>query len=121
MSDQPEFTFLNAPTISERFDRWAHTPGGRRVLQIAYAITAQYARRHKRTGRQVSIRLVWEKLRDSVGIIRSQLHRKGIKLEKEHGFALNDHFHSRLARHMLAHKPEWAGLFCLRELKEDHE
>ena len=96
------------------FDDWRQTPGGKRVLQMAYAISAGYAARYKRTGRLVSMKLVWELLRDSVAAVASK--REAMKLEKVGGFTLNNNFTAYIARHIIAHKPQWDGLFQMREL-----
>ena len=100
------------------FDEWSHTPGGRHVLQIAYALTARYARRYRQTGRRVSIRLIWEALRDNIVFIRARMKARGIMLEKLDGFALNDHLHAYVARHMVEHRPEWDGLFEMRKVRK---
>jgi hypothetical protein len=109
-------TDLYQQTPAQQWDHWHQTPGGRQVLRIAYAITARYGQRFIRTGRRVSIRLIWEEMRDSIVFIRARMISKGIMLEKLDGFALNDHLHAYVARHIMEHKPEWKGLFELREL-----
>lgn len=101
-------------TTGQLFDAWKETPGARRVLQMAYAIAAGYARRFQRNGRRVSMTLVFEILRDNVAAVISR--RRGLKLEKVDGFVLNNNFRPYMARHIIAHKPEWAGLFEMREL-----
>ncbi len=109
-------TDLYQKTPAQQWEHWRQTPGGRHVLQIAYAITARYGNRFERTGRRVSIRLIWESLRDAIPFIRNRMTAKGIMLEKLDGFALNDHLHAYVARHIMDHKPEWKGLFETREL-----
>jgi len=111
--DQPDFF---TPELEKKFQVWADTPGGRQVLRIAYAITAKYAARYLRTGRRVSIRLIWETMRHHIVHIRTQLKAKGIRLHKVEGFALNDHFHAYVARHIMEHRKDWNGLFELREV-----
>jgi hypothetical protein len=107
---------LLSPTILQQFEAWADSPGGRQVLRIAYAITARFARRYRRNGRRVSMKFIWETLRDNITFIRARMLAKGIMLDRIEGFALNNNFHAHVARHILAHKPEWASLFELREL-----
>lgn len=104
------------PAIVQEFEKWADSPGGRQVLRIAYAITARYAARFSRTGRRVSMKLVWEQLRDNVAFIRARMRAKKIMLDRIRGFALNNNFHAHVARHILEHKPKWKGLFELRDL-----
>lgn len=107
---------LFGESIVQKFERWKGTPGGAYVLRLAYAVTAKYAARYARTGRRVSVRLVWETLRDNVHFIRARMVARGIMLEKVDGFALNDHFHAHVARHIMRHRPEWDGLFETRGL-----
>lgn len=106
-------------TMGQRFDEWKEKPGARRVLQIAYAICARYAKRHERTGRRVSMKLIWEILRDNVAAVQSR--RTHLKLEKVDGFALNNSFTAHVARHIIAHRPEWDGLFEMRALHDGHQ
>jgi hypothetical protein len=109
-------TDLFTPEIIQKFEAWKSSPGGAQVMRIAYAITARYANRFIRTGRRVSIRLIWETLRDNIHFIRARMKEKKIMLEKMDGFMLNDHFHAHVARHIMSRRPEWDGLFETREL-----
>ncbi len=81
-----------------------------------YRETAGFYGRFRATGRGVSQRYLWEKLRDRVGGIRRELARRQIQLEPERGFMLNDHFTAHAVRHMIGEHPEWAVMFELREL-----
>jgi len=109
-------TELFEPTIAQRFEAWKGTPGGGQILCRLYRITAPYYGRYLRTGHGVSQRLLWETLRDRIEGIRKELRRRGIKIEPEHGFLLNDHFTAYAVRHMVKEHPEWSALFELREL-----
>jgi hypothetical protein len=104
------------PEIVQQFEVWADSMGGRQVLRIAYAITARYARRFEHNGRRVSMKLIWEELRDNVVFIRARMKAKGIMLDKLDGFALNNNFHAHVARHIMANRKAWKGLFETREL-----
>ena len=86
------------------------------MLQIAYALTARYARRFQQTGRRVSMKLVFELMRDNIIFIRAKMRSKGIMLHKMEGFSLNNNLHAYMARHILDHKPNWNGLFETRTL-----
>ena len=112
---------LFAPTTVQKFTAWADSPGGRQVLRIAYAIAARFARRYHARGRRVSMKLIWEELRDNVIFIRARMKARGIMLDKIDGFALNNNFHALVARHIISHRPEWAGLFEFRELGAPHK
>lgn len=101
-------------TPLQKFERWKETPGARHVLRKAYAIAAHYAARHRRTHRRVSMKLIWELLRDHISYVR--VRSKPEVLEQFEGYTLNNIFTPYVARHILAHKPEWAGVFELREL-----
>lgn len=109
-------TDLFTPEVIQQFEAWKATPGGAQVLRIAYAITARYARRFQRSGRRVSMKLIWEELRDNIAFIRARMLSRKIMLDKVNGFALNNNFHSLTARHIVSHRPEWGGLFEFREL-----
>jgi hypothetical protein len=109
-------TELFEPTIAQRFEAWKATPGGGQVMARLYRITACYYGRFRRTGRGVSQRFLWESLRDRVDGIRKELARREIRLERERGFWLNDHFTAYAVRHMIAAHPEWTDMFELREL-----
>jgi hypothetical protein len=109
-------TELFEPTIAQRFEAWKATPGGGQIMARLYRITAGYYGRWKATRRPVSQRLLWETLRDRIDGIRRELKKRGIKLDCERGFLLNDHFTAYAVRHMVAEHPEWAVLFELREL-----
>ncbi len=103
--------------LQSLFDDWADSPGGRQVLRIAYARTSCFADRFKRTGRRVSIKLVWELMRDDIAFIKARTRAKGLTFHKVNGFALNNNFHAYLARHIVQHRKDWDGLFEMRETK----
>jgi hypothetical protein len=107
---------LFAKDIAERFAVWKATPGGRQLLRFAYAEAAVFARRHARTGQRVSMDYLIHKLRDRISRIRAWLVKRGTDLPREGGYRINDHFTAHIARHILAHRPEWDGLFELREI-----
>lgn len=103
-------------TIAQRFEVWKSTKGGAHLLRHYYRLTAGYAERFKRTGRGVSQRLVWELLRYRLEWIKPALQKKGIAVTKENGFWLNDHMTAHAARHVISRRPDWNGLFQLREI-----
>ena len=103
-------------TIARRFEAWRQTRGGAHLLRHCYRIASGYVPRFKRTGRGVSQRLVWELLRYRLEWIKPGLQKRGIEVTRENGFLLNDHFTAHAARHIVAHRPEWNGLFQLREI-----
>lgn len=98
-------------TIEQRFNRWKATPGGAQIMRMAYREAAPFARRHQRTGQRVSMDYLFHRLRDRLGKIRNFLARRGIALPPEGGYGLNDHFTAYLARHIEAHRADWAGMF----------
>lgn len=107
-------TDLLEETNVQKFERWKQTPGARHVLRKSYAIAAHYAARYRRTHRRVSMKFIWELLRDHVSQV--QVRSKPEVLQQFEGYTLNNIFTPYVARHILAHKPEWAGMFQLREL-----
>lgn len=107
---------LFEPTIAQRFDQWRQTRGGAFCLCKLYAVTARYVRDWRRTGIKPGTRLVWEVLRYELDDVRRKLQARGHELRRERGFWLNDHFTAHAIRHMIQHRPEWNGIFELREL-----
>lgn len=113
MHDQRELFDL---TIEQRFEIWKDSHGGRHVLRIAYQIAAPYARRYQETGRQVSMKLIWELMRDRIDQICRRCARRGIRVRAFDGFALNNIFTAHVARHIMGHRAEWQGMFEIREI-----
>lgn len=107
--------FADHLTIEQRFDAWRQSPGGKHVLKWAYRYAAGFAATFLRTGQRVSADYIWHILRYRFNRIRRELKRRGIELPKEGGYRLNDHFTQCLARHIVAHRTEWLGMFETRE------
>lgn len=107
---------LFEPGLAAQFEKWKATPGGRFILEQAYRLAAGQAARFKRKGHQGSIALIWEQLRDRCGWIRVCAQRKGVSLDKWGGYRLNNNLRAYIARHVMERRPEWAGLFELREV-----
>jgi hypothetical protein len=106
--------FADRQTPEQKFEAWRQTPGGKHILHLLYRKAACYAARYQRTGRRVSVRLLWEQLRDHVSHYGPKLKAK--LPAKVDGYRLNDHFHAPAARHIIAHRPEWRGMFEFREI-----
>jgi len=102
--------------IAQRFAVWKATPGGRQILRFAYSETAQFAARYERTGQRVSADYIMHRLRDRIVRIQTWLGKRNITLPREGGYRINDHFTAHIARHIMAHRPEWDGLFEKRRL-----
>lgn len=107
---------LFPPALAEEFAVWKETPGGRFILQQAYRLAAGQADKWRRFGQVGSIALVWEQLRYRFAWIRCCAARKGVSLEKWGGYELNNNHRPYLARHIMEHRPDWAGLFETREV-----
>ena len=107
---------LFCPTNAQRFEAWKATPGGSQILKRAYAITAGFAPRYLRTGQRISADYVWHILRYRLAAIDRRLRRRGITLPAEGGYKLNNVFTAYVARHIMQHRPEWAGIFETREV-----
>lgn len=102
--------------IAERFQVWKASRGGAQLLRFAYQETARFAARFERTGQRVSMDYIMHILRDRIGKIKNRLARTGVVLPKEGGYRINDHFTAHIARHIMARRPEWDGLFEKRQL-----
>ena len=106
---------LALPTEHEQlFRAWKETPGGRHLLRYAYIVTAMLLRRIP-ADQLLSAKLVFELLRYLLPRLRARLARKGIAVDKVNGYALNNVFTAYLARHIMAHRTDWAGRFEMRE------
>lgn len=109
--------FRDDKTIRERFEAWKSTPGGAQIMNRAYRIAAGFVPRFQKTGQRVSMDYVFHILRYRIAAIKRELKRRQIDLPPDRGFALNNDYTAYIARHILAHKPEWAGLFETRGIK----
>lgn len=102
---------LFGKSIMDRFDEWKMMPGAGKVLAKAYALAACFYRRYKSRGIGVSQRYIEEQLRDWIKL-------RVLISAPENGFAFNSHLTRPMVLHMIAHHPEWRGMFELREPKE---
>lgn len=100
----------------QEFDEWKETRGARFLLREGYRIASVFAARYLRTGKKVSIRLIWELMRDRLDELRGRAERRGIAIKKYGGFVLNDHYHAYFSLHMEDRRPDWKGMFRHREL-----
>ena len=105
-------------TWSQEFDAWKSSKYGAHLLNHLYRVSAGYGERYMRTGRRVSVKLIFELVRDRLPWIRSSLIRRGIKPTKVNGFSLNNCFTAAVARHIMSRRPEFQGMFELREIKK---
>lgn len=107
--------FAEDKTTEQKFDEWKATPGGAKIMELAYKYAAQYHARRERTGQITSIKLIWELLRDGLPALVADARRDGAVIRPVDGYSLNNIFTSLLARHIMDRRPEWQGLFELRE------
>lgn len=112
---QTEFPF--GPSLAERADRWMHTPGGRHVMRDLYALAARYARDWRRTGIPVSVKMLFEVERHRIKCVTARALRCGMVMKDEYGYTLNNSHTAYIARHIMARRPEWAGLFETRQTR----
>jgi hypothetical protein len=109
---QPDL--FGSSKTEQQFAAWKLTPGGRHILNLCHRKEACYAARYNRTGRRVSMRLLWEQLRDQVSWSTRMMRKRGILPEKIDGFRLNDHLTKHCAKHIIDRHPDWRGLFEFR-------
>ena len=104
-------------SLADRAERWMHSQGGRHVMRDLYALASQYARVWKRTGIPVSMKLLFEVERHRIKCVTARALRCGMVLPDEYGYTLNNSNTAYIARHIMGHRPEWNGLFEVRELR----
>ena len=116
MSEQQFDLFMQSP--EEAFAEWKEKPGAKHVLRDLYALAAGYVRDWKRFKIPVSVKLLCEIERQRIKTRRARYRRwyKG-PLPTSMGYTLNNTLTASIARHIIAHKPEWEGLFETRETK----
>lgn len=102
-------------TPEEQFERWIELPGARHVMRDLYALAAGYVWDWKRTGIPVSSKLLVELERHRIKRVTARAQRRFRKMPAWNGYTLNNSFTAAIARHLVRHKPEWAGLFEMRE------
>ena len=105
------------PTTADGFEYWKSLPGSRHVLRQVYRFASYYGERYKRTGRMVSVKLIWEQTRDHIKEVRKRAKAQGTDLRKWKGYILNNDFTPYVARQILEHRTDWNGMFELREMK----
>ena len=113
MTDSVQYDLFQ-PVHEQEFAAWKDTNGAGHVLAYCYAQAARYGERFRRTGRQVSVRLILELVRDHYGEVVRRCKRLGVDLGKFDGFAINNNFAPYIARHIEGHRPEWRGMFQKR-------
>ena len=101
MSDQVQWDLLT-PVYEQQFLIWKNSRGGAFLMREAYRIGSVYARRYLNSGKrkQVSMKLIWELMRDRLEELRTRAKRRGIKITQTAGYSLNNNFHAYVARHI---------------------
>lgn len=123
-SQQELFGRMGCPTerlklsTVEQFECWKTLDGANYVLRRVMKWAGYYVRDWQRHKAKVSCSLIWEQVRREIKLGRLRAKNRGIKLAKWRGYALNNNFHGPLARWILSERPEWKGMFELREIKE---
>ena len=116
MTEQLGLSF--AETHSQEFDHWHDSKGGRFLLRELFRISASYGNRYIKTGQRVSVKMIWEMVRDRMKILKHRAKTKGIIIKKLDGYTMNNNLHSHVARFIVERRPEWKGMFEMRELNK---
>ena len=103
--------------IAARALNWMHTKGGRMIMRDIYAIAAGFVSDFEKSGIPVSVDYIFHIERHRIKMVRSRAQKMGVKIEHHYGYALNNTYTPYVARRILQNKPEWTGLFELREVK----
>jgi hypothetical protein len=104
---------------AQDFAAWRDTPGGRAILERCFRRSAYYAARWRRHKIPVSIKLIWEQVRDELRAARlwqKSRQWRGIILDTRNGYALPNDLHPYVARFIVERRPDWKGMFETREL-----
>jgi hypothetical protein len=109
---------LDGDTKAQAFEAWKASRGGAQIMRMIYADAAQFAARWQRTRQRVSADYLYHRIRDRLRAIHVRLAKSGCELPKVGGYRLNDHFTAYISRHIVAHRPEWAGMFEQREMNK---
>lgn len=108
-------------SLSDRAERWMHSPGGRHVMRDLYALAAKYALDWRRTGIPISMKLLYEVERHRIKCVTARALRRGFKIKDEYGYTLNNSYTAYIARHIMDRREDWKWLFETRRLKDDHK
>lgn len=109
------------PTPAQDADQWMHSPGGRHVMKDLYAIAASFVSDWKRYGIPVSVDYVCGIERHRIKCVRAWLQKRGHTAPRSHGYTINNTYTASIARHIMAHRPDWEGIFEKRELHDKNE
>jgi len=108
-------------THQQEFDDWKELPGAKLVLHDIFRITAGYVPQWKRTGIPVSNALVWETMRHRIKHVMARAKVKKVKSASLDGYTLNNNMRASMARFVMERRPDWQGVFELRELGSDNK
>ena len=100
--------------LQRQFDEWRETPGGRRILQDLFELANQYARAWRRTGIPVSMKLLFEVERQRIKTVTARAQSRGIELENDYGYSLNNSRTAYVARFIMERRKDLAGMFETR-------
>lgn len=114
---QLDFCMDAKAPISARAFNWMHTKGGRMIMRDLYAIAAGFVKDWERSGIPVSIDYIFHIERHRIKLVKSRAQRMKVRIEKHYGYALNNTYTPYVARRILQNRPEWSGLFELREVQ----
>jgi hypothetical protein len=94
---------------------WKELPGARHVLKHVYRRVAQYVPEWRKTQVCVSATLIMEEVRHLLKHRMRRAEARQIRLSAWDGYAINNSLRPYIARHVMDRRPEWAGIFELRE------
>ena len=89
------------------------------MLEACYREASYYGNRFRRTGKMVSMKLIWELVRDHLQAVREKAARMGIDVKAYKGYALNNDFTSYVSDHIEDRRPDWRGMFEHREKRTE--
>ena len=103
--------------LQEQYTIWHELPGARHILKHFFAITAAYVDEWRATKIPVSATLIMELVRHKVKHRIGRAEQRDIQLAKWGGYTVNNNFRPLMARELMSKRPDWLGIFEVREMK----
>jgi hypothetical protein len=119
-STQLDFCLDKDAPLAARAWNWMHTRGGRMIMRDLYALAASFVSDWQNSGIPISMSYLFEIERHRIKLVRARAQKMHADITRDYGYTLNNSYRAYVARHILNARPDWAGLFELREVQNEH-